>query len=130
VLPQTGAAAMEQFKRTYALHNQYGIDYHPGFNLGERHLTNINALMLDKDDEGMRDRADQLFRSLVADSASQGYGEYRSHITYMDLIAETFNYNNQGLSQLNSAVKDALDPNGILSPGKSGIWPSSYRGDV
>jgi 4-cresol dehydrogenase (hydroxylating) len=130
VLPQTGAAAMEQFRRTYALHNEYGIDYHPGFNLGERHLTNINAIMFDKDDNDMRNRADQLFRSLVADAANQGYGEYRSHITYMDLIADSFNFNNQGLSAINNAVKDALDPNGILAPGKSGIWPARYRGDV
>jgi FAD/FMN-containing dehydrogenase len=26
-------------------------------------------------------------------------------------------------------LKDALDPAGILSPGKQGIWPRSMRGD-
>ena len=26
-------------------------------------------------------------------------------------------------------IKDTLDPNGILAPGKSGIWPRRYRED-
>jgi len=25
-------------------------------------------------------------------------------------------------------IKDALDPNGILAPGRNGIWPRDYRG--
>jgi hypothetical protein len=30
--------------------------------------------------------------------------------------------------KFNETLKDALDPQGILSPGRNGIWPKSYRG--
>lgn len=127
VLPQSGAAAMEQFKRTWKRYDEFGIDFHPGFNLGERHLTNVNQIMFDRDDPDMRDRADKLFRALVADAAELRYSEYRAHISYMDLIADTLDFNDNALMRLNSTVKDALDPNGILSPGRNGIWPKQYR---
>lgn len=29
--------------------------------------------------------------------------------------------------KLNCAIKDVLDPKGILAPGKNGIWPSNYN---
>jgi len=29
--------------------------------------------------------------------------------------------------RFNETLKDALDPNGILSPGRCGIWPRKYR---
>ena len=32
--------------------------------------------------------------------------------------------------RLNDRLKDALDPNGILAPGKSGIWGSARGGRV
>jgi hypothetical protein len=28
--------------------------------------------------------------------------------------------------KLNETIKDALDPKGILAPGKNGIWPKNY----
>jgi 4-cresol dehydrogenase (hydroxylating) len=34
----------------------------------------------------------------------------------------------EALLKFHEAIKDALDPNSIMAPGKSGIWGKKYRG--
>jgi 4-cresol dehydrogenase (hydroxylating) flavoprotein subunit len=65
---------------------------------------------------------------MVHEAAAAGYGEYRTHLSFMDDIAATYGWNNHALMKLHQSIKDALDPKGILAPGKSGIWPARYRG--
>ena len=118
---------MDQFRRTHALYEKYGMDYHASFAMGERSLTNVNQLLYNKDDPAMMSRVDAMFKELVADASAHRYGEYRTHIDYMDLVANSYDFNGNALRRLNERVKNALDPNGIIAPGKSGIWPKGRR---
>ena len=67
-------------------------------------------------------------RVLVREAAAEGYGEYRTHNALMDQVMATFNWGGGALLKFHEQIKDALDPNGILAPGKSGIWPARFRG--
>jgi FAD linked oxidases, C-terminal domain. len=48
----------------------------------------------------------------------------------MDQIAGTYNWNENILMKFNEKIKNAIDPNGILAPGKSGVWPATYPQSV
>jgi 4-cresol dehydrogenase (hydroxylating) len=45
----------------------------------------------------------------------------------MDLVADQYDFNDHAQRRFLQTIKDALDPNGILSPGKQGIWPAAMR---
>lgn len=64
---------------------------------------------------------------MIDETASLGYGEYRGHTAFMAHIAGRTDFNGGAALRLCERIKDALDPEGILSPGKQGIWPERYR---
>ncbi|MPT48569.1 MAG: FAD-binding oxidoreductase [Sphingobium sp.] len=127
ILPADGKAAQAQFERTRKRYAEAGLDYYGAFAVGARSVININEILYDRDDERMANAVPRLMDQLISDAAAQGYSEYRTHISTMDRVAKTLNYGNGAMGRLNSLLKDALDPNGIMAPGKSGIWPARYR---
>jgi (+)-pinoresinol hydroxylase len=67
------------------------------------------------------------FKRLVEVAAEHGWGEYRTHTAFMDDCAAAYSFNDHALRKLQEKIKDAVDPNGILSAGRYGIWPKHLR---
>ena len=127
ISPLRGADAVKQYRETRKRYEEFGFDYSGGFTAGERYLNHISMIIYDRNDAAMTDRARELFRTLIRDAAASGYGEYRTHVSFYDEVANTYAFNGNAIARLNERVKDALDPDGILAPGKSGIWPKHMR---
>lgn len=125
--PVTGEDAMKQFTMIRDRANEYGFDYIGEFLVGFRELLDVFMLVFDRTNEEERNRAHECFGRLIEDHAAQGYGEYRAHLDFMDKIAATYNWNDGALWKMHHRIKDTLDPQGILSPGKMGIWPARNR---
>ncbi|KAK3368003.1 hypothetical protein B0H63DRAFT_536213 [Podospora didyma] len=67
-------------------------------------------------------RVKKLFGSLLEDAEKVGVTEYRTYIRYIDQLRKQFDFEDNALGRMLSGIKGLLDPTGILSQGKSGIW--------
>ncbi|MCW3834439.1 FAD-binding oxidoreductase [Sphingomonas canadensis] len=121
VMPSDGKLILDYARKIKAYYEKVGQDYYASFTIGRRHVNNVSLILYNRDDPAMVDRVDKLYRHLVAEAAAQGFGEYRGHISYMGLIADTFDFNDHALRRLNDKVKACLDPNNIIAPGRNGI---------
>lgn len=127
ISPVTGADAMKQYHLIRDRCNKAGFDYIGEMLVGWRDMHHIFCLLYSVVDEDEKKRAHALFEELVDAAAAAGYGEYRTHLDFMDKIAGTYGWNDGAQSRLHQRFKDKLEPRGILSPGKMGIWPKGAR---
>ncbi|EJT98909.1 vanillyl-alcohol oxidase [Dacryopinax primogenitus] len=106
---------------------EFGLDFFPTLCVASREAHVIVELVYDKSSPSSKHAAYTCIRTLIADAARAGYGEYRTHLVFSDQVAGTYNWNGGALMKLNERLKDALDPRGVLSPGRNGIWPRRFR---
>jgi hypothetical protein len=133
VIPMTGEAVIESQRvfetvlqeyareagRDVAL-NVFPQSYHP--------RTFVILIMFNvMQDPAINQRTREVFKRLVKVAAEHGWGEYRTHTAFMDDCADAYSFNDHALRRLHETIKDAVDPNGVLSAGRYGIWPKHLR---
>ena len=69
----------------------------------------------------------QAMHRLVAVAAEHGWGDYRAAPVFQDMVSATYSFNDNVLRRMLEAMKDAVDPQGIIAPGRGGVWPRRWR---
>ena len=128
ITPTNSTSARRIHSLIDALHEKWGFDTFPTLCVAGREMHYIANIVYNRADADEKARARGLMREMIAVAAKEGFGEYRTHLLFADQVAETYGWNNGALRRFNEGIKDALDPNGILAPGRNGIWPRRYRG--
>ena len=131
IIPRSGEAVFEANKVFAQAGKEFGLPVAPfciPFCFWERSFVFLFGFPVTHDvEKNKKTRAS--FTQLVKIAAEHGWGEYRTAPAYQDLIMSTYSYNNNALLRFHERMKDALDPNGIISPGRYGIWPKRLRGN-
>jgi 4-cresol dehydrogenase (hydroxylating) len=132
IVPRTGEAILE-FHDFYAKHR---AEVEQGENLGiagpvmmtnwERSLVCLIMFPVKKD-AAYNKKIRGAFNRWVNLAAEHGWAEYRAPAVFQDLVSDTYSFNNHALRRMREKIKDALDPNGILSAGRYGVWPKHIR---
>ncbi len=113
-----GSEALKQTALARRILSEHGLDYTGEYIVGGRDMHHILDVLFDRTDAAQTQAAFACFDALVTQFAAEGYGTYRTSPAFMDKVADTFGPVQRSV---NRTLKQALDPNGILAPGKSGI---------
>jgi 4-cresol dehydrogenase (hydroxylating) len=125
--PLRGKDVVETSKLMRSLYQETGEQFFSGLMLSPRSVIHISTMFFNPHDEAQTKRVYENYTRMVAVMRERGYPVYRTSLHHMDLIAAQLDFNDSALMRLNEVIKDAIDPHGILQPGKSGIWAQRFR---
>lgn len=118
IAPMRGADVARQMALAREIMGRHGVDFMTGMTLNGREGLNVMPMLFDRTDDDAVRRNKACFDALITGFGDAGYGLYRTGLGFMDQVAETFG---QAQMDVNRRLKRALDPDGIIAPGKSGI---------
>ncbi|KFZ09831.1 hypothetical protein V502_08441 [Pseudogymnoascus sp. VKM F-4520 (FW-2644)] len=101
-----------------------GFDFESAFTIKARKMHYVLYIMYDRYESGFRGRVHKLVRTMMDVCVENGWTEYRTYGALMDQIAATRDVPDDALAKINKQIKDAIDPAGIMEPGRNGVWPT------
>jgi hypothetical protein len=133
VIPRTGEAILKAQKVLYDTQKQMGAPlattpfnapiswYHRAFLMG------APTVALFKGDPEQNRKGRALHEAYVKNMAAAGFGVYRTSPAMQDLVVGQYSFGDHALLRFQQTLKDAADPNGVIAPGRYGLWPRRLR---
>ncbi len=117
ILPFARGDIESVLERCEALHDRHGFDFYAAFlRVNPRAVVLLMALHFDRSDPDHGRRAEGLYDELAAELHRMGYQQYRTRTTASGILDPA-----PGFRALAEKLTWALDPGGVLSPGRYGL---------
>ncbi|WP_336980619.1 FAD-binding oxidoreductase [Altererythrobacter fulvus] len=129
IIPRSGKGfvkANRVMRQACAEHDVPLFMFSPAVTCWTRSFVLFAAVPVYKDKEKNRRLRESVLK-VIQICAEHGWGEYRCPPAFQDAVMNAYSFNNNMLRRVNEKIKDALDPNGILSAGRYGVWPKHLR---
>ncbi len=123
VIPRTGEAVLEAMDLFARIARKYQLPYPPmqfPSSIFERAFLFAVGLPVTRSPVANA-QVRAAFRELLSIATERGWGEYRTAPAFYDLVLETYSYNDHSMRRFFETLKDAIDPRGIMSPGRYAI---------
>ncbi len=118
VSPLTGKHTSELVGLCEPLFERYGLDFSITFiSVNPRSTLGLTEIFYDRDDGDERARMLALYDELADASLAAGYQQYRSSVWYGERLLAS----SDGFGRLAGTLKAAVDPEGVIAPGRYGI---------
>lgn len=72
-------------------------------------------------------RSRDLLTKVMDRCGEHGFAPYRTSPAFQEHLVGKYSYGNNALLKFQQRLKSGIDPNGILAPGRYGVWPANSR---